>query len=335
METEKISAEYQRSSSTIDALGTIKPFAESARTLVSMGHSPIPQHGQACRVQGWPRFAKQPLDPHELNRYAGSPIPYDIGIALGHANVVVVDRDTDDEDVRAALRPVFEIVYRRGGVPVAKFGSKGLTSFFRYDGEGLTNSVFQSTNGVLVEILGTGRSTTLPPSMHPKTERRYEWVTRRTLLDTAPSELPSLRPEDVLAIRKALTPWLKLPSPVRSTARAPMAISLDDAQRRRQEKYGLKILDDECRELAGMVKGSGRNRKVYDVACRVGRWVHNGILEATDVIDAIVCACLANGLVAEDGRSSVIKSARSGLSKSANDQLPLLPPSRMGGTRHA
>lgn len=335
METEKISAEYQRSSSTIDALGTIKPFAESARTLVSMGHSPIPQHGQACRVQGWPRFAKQPLDPHELNRYAGSPIPYDIGIALGHANVVVVDRDTDDEDVRAALRPVFEIVYRRGGVPVAKFGSKGLTSFFRYDGEGLTNSVFQSANGVLVEVLGTGRSTTLPPSMHPQTGRRYEWVTRRTLLDTTPSELPSLRHEDVLAIRKALTPWLKLPSPVRSTARAPMAISLDDAQRRRQEKYGLKILDDECRMLSSMQKDSGRNLAAFHLASRVGRWVQNGVIDEKVVTDAVLSASVTNRLVAEEGRASVLAAIRSGFKRAVNDELPDLGRSNTGGRRHA
>lgn len=218
---------------------------------------------------------------------------------------------------------------------MAKFGSKGLTSFFRYDGGGPTNFVFQSANGVLVEILGTGRSTTLPPSMHPKTGRRYEWVTRRTLLDTTPNELPLLRPEDVLAIRKALTPWLKLPSPVRSTARAPMAIDLDDAQRRRQEKYVLKILDDECRMLSAMLKDSGRNSKAFQVSCRIGRWVHHGVIDEAQVVLAIENACLANGLIAENGRRSLISTIRSGFSKSINDPLPALPPSSTGGRRHA
>ena len=78
---------------------SIKPFAEAARCLLEMGYSPIPQQGQACRISGWPRYAQTPMGTDDLARFAGSPFPYDIGIALGQANVVVGDRDTDDEDV--------------------------------------------------------------------------------------------------------------------------------------------------------------------------------------------------------------------------------------------
>ena len=214
--------------------------------------------------------------------------------------------------------------------------AKGLTSFFRCTAAVFVNRIFRrSAQEILVELLGPGRSTTLPPSIHPKAGRPYAWATTRTLLDTTPDELPVLLPEDVLAIEKALSPWIEPPKPIRAPVRAISSTDLDEAQRRRQESYGLKILDEECRALAGMAKDSGRNRKVYDVACRVGRWVHHGLIQECHVVDAIVSACVANGLFAEDGRLSVIKSAHSGLSKSVNDQLPLLSSSCRGGTRHA
>ena len=314
----------------------VKPFAETALRLLEHGYSPLPQQGQACLVPGWPRYSRETMALAHVARFAGSATPYDIGQALGFNGVVAVDRDTDDEAVCAALRPVFEVIYGRGGVPIAKFGSKGLTSFFRCTAAVFVNRIFRrSAQEILVELLGPGRSTTLPPSIHPKAGRPYAWATTRTLLDTTPDELPVLLPEDVLAIETALSPWIEPPKPIRAPVRAISSTDLDEAQRRRQESYGLKILDEECRALAGMAKDSGRNRKVYDVACRVGRWVHHGLIQECHVVDAIVSACVANGLFAEDGRLSVIKSAHSGLSKSVNDQLPLLSSSCRGGTRHA
>ena len=314
----------------------IKPFAETALRLLEQGYSPLPQQGQACRVPGWPRYSRETMPLADVACFAGSSTPCDIGLALGFNGVVAIDRDTDDEAVCAALRPVFEAIYGRGGVPIAKFGSKGLTSFFRCTVAVFVNRIFRrSAQDILVELLGPGRSTTLPPSIHPKSGRQYAWATKRTLLDTTPDELPVLLPEDVLAIEKALSPWIEPPKPIRAPVRAISSTDLDEAQRRRQESYGLKILDEECRALAGMAKDSGRNRKVYDVACRIGRWAHRGIIDERIVVDAIVSACVANGLVAEDGRTSVIKSAHSGLSKSVNDQLPFLSSSCRGGTRHA
>ena len=272
----------------------------------------------------------------DVARYAGSATPYDIGIALGSNGVVAIDRDTDDAAVCAALRPVFAVIYGRGGVPIAKFGSKGLTSFFRWTGAVFVNRIFRSTaHEIIVELLGPGRSTTLPPSIHPKTCQPYSWATTRTLFDTTPDVLPVLFLEDVRAIEKALSPWVAPPNPVPTTVRAISPTELDEAQRRRQERYGLKILDEECRALAGMGKDSGRNRKAFEVACRVGRWVHHGIIDEALVVLAIENACLANGLVAENGRRSLVSTIRSGFSKSVNDSLPTLPPSRTGGGRHA
>ena len=313
----------------------IKPFAEVARGLLEMGYSPIPQQGQACRIPGWPQYAQTPIAADDIARFAGSPIPYDIGIALWYRRVVAVDRDTDDPDVVAALRPVFRCIYARGGVPVAKIGSKGATSFFRFDGDAFTSLAYRSSIAVLLELLGPGRATTLPPSLHPKTGQRYEWATRRTLLDTSVDQLPLLNALDVQAIAEALAPWLipTKPTPIKAPRTTPRVHH--DVGRRRQTQYVLAILARRCAQLETMGKDSGRNDEAFSIACRVGRWVHHGLIDEHIVMDAILAASATNHLVAEDGRASVVAAIRNGLKRTAGDELPDLGSSIAGGHRHA
>ena len=40
----------------------------------------------------------------------------------------------------------------------------------------------------------------LPPSIHPQTQQPYEWLTRRTLHDLLPDNLPEITAEDMTAV---------------------------------------------------------------------------------------------------------------------------------------
>ena len=73
-----------------------------------------------------------------------------------------------------------------------------------------------------------------------------------------------------------------------------------------------------------MAINSGRNWQVFRLVCRVGRWVHAGILSADRLTSEILDACLANGLVSEDGAGAVLATIESALRKSTSDTLPNL-----------
>ena len=296
---------------------------------------PLRPRSQIAFLPEWPALAITPLSDAERERFASSPIRYNVGVALGYRGLVICDRDTDDERVRDALRPVFASIYARGGVPVAKFGSKGLTSFFRWiDAAPFRNrSVTSSELGTFLELSGAGRSTALPPSIHPKTGKPYTWHTARTLLDTCVDELPTWTAADVLAIEAAIAPFLPPPKPPALIRPTISAADIDERLRRRFAGYCLKIIDRECPELAAMPAESGRNRRTYNLASTVGKYVHHGIVEQRHVVEPIMQACEANGLVRDTSRAAVLKTINSGLSKAANDALPDLREQQGGRSR--
>jgi hypothetical protein len=295
---------------------------------------PLRPGSKIAFILGWQGLAINPLSADACERYAGSPLPYNVGIALGYRGLVICDRDTDDERVRDALRPVFASIYARGGVPVAKFGSKGLTSFFRWiDAEPFRNRSFESSElGTFLELSGAGRSTTLPWSVHPDTGKTYNWKTTRTLLDTCVDELPTWTAADVRAIEAAIAPFLPPPKPP-ALIRPRVSVSeLGERERERQARYALAIIDGELPALAAMPENSGRNLAAFRLACRVGKWVHHGILDQHRVVEPIMHACEANGLVRDTGRNAVLKTISSGLARAANDTLPDLR-AQLGGRR--
>lgn len=101
------------------------------------------------------------------------------------SNIICIDVDicTDEQ-----LKKVIELL---GDSPCKKFGSKGLSIFYRYNNERNEN---WSKNGILhVELLSTGRRTTIPPSLHRKTGKEYIW-TEQPLIDCY-NKLPLL-PKD-------------------------------------------------------------------------------------------------------------------------------------------
>lgn len=105
------------------------------------------------------------------------------------SNVVAIDLDhvtpEQIERVKKAL----------GDSPCAKFGTKGLTLFYRYNGE--VNYNWKKSGAILVELLSTGRLTTISPSPHRSAKGvHYKWVGQDLL--SCHATLPSL-PHDYIA----------------------------------------------------------------------------------------------------------------------------------------
>ena len=96
----------------------------------------------------------------------------------------------------------------------------------------------------------------------------------------------------------------------------------------RQHRYAVAIMSSELRALSAMRPGTGRNDAAFRLVCRVGRWVHAGIITRDQLIADVLDACERNGLVRDDGRKAVLDTIASGLARSAADTLPEL------GVRH-
>jgi hypothetical protein len=113
--------------------------------------------------------------------------------------------DVDDDRLVAFVKAVV-------GPAPAKFGSKGETFFVRVP-ENVRG--FQIRNEALdkkqvVDFLGTGQMSVLPPTKHWKTGKPYLWTSKQTLLDVKADELPLLEHWQLALMKHVLT-WKRLP----------------------------------------------------------------------------------------------------------------------------
>jgi AAA domain/Bifunctional DNA primase/polymerase, N-terminal len=124
-----------------------------------------------------------------------------LGVLTGH-DIVGFDIDTDDSAIVAALKQILP------DSPVGKRGQRGETLFY-YDPPGRPSRKFKIGGKVVCEILAAGSQTVLPPSVHPKTNKPYEWTNGFDLLDVNDPEadLPRLPDNIEELVAKALAPF--------------------------------------------------------------------------------------------------------------------------------
>ena len=122
-------------------------------------------------------------------------------------------------------------------------------------------------------------------------------------------------------LHEALKAWLPPPMeykrPKLNGAAAPVSPE-------RMRRYAEAALDGERRRLAGMPPKSGRNEALFHAGCRLGKYVHHGVLSHAEMEAALLDACNANGLIGEDGLKACKESLASGLRKAEGDELPTL-----------
>jgi hypothetical protein len=174
------------------------------------GYSIIPlQPGtKKPSINDWSRFCRELPLRNEVIAWQSTHNDAGIGLACGPAsNIVCFDLDLDlgiesDQAIYEEIRDLLP------ASPVEKVGSKGFTRFFQYSGE----VSWQCRHGgkVIFEILSIGRQTVLPPSIHPNTQRSYQWTGVVALQDIPSEELPVL---DRAVLDKLKTVISKLPIP--------------------------------------------------------------------------------------------------------------------------
>jgi len=190
------------------------PYARIGADLVDMGYHAIPvmpgskrpgsmSHNQWYGDMDWSRFCDRL--PTEIETSIWSRYP-DAGVcvAIDHT-LKVIDVDTDDADIRAAIEAVIP------DSPVKKRGQKGYSAFFRGSAE-VVNRPFSlilpgGYESRIIDLLAYGRQTVLPPTIHPDTESPYEWITDDTLADTPIEKLPILPDNIAELLEEALRPF--------------------------------------------------------------------------------------------------------------------------------
>lgn len=180
------------------------PYSQTGERLIDMGYSAIPIMPGSKRPgnmsdrkwygdMDWNRFCDRLPTHYETGVWNKWP---DAGVCvvLDH-NIKVIDVDTDDPEIRAAVMEVIP------PPTVIKRGQKGFSAFYRGSPAIVNRPInlrlpggFESR---IVDLLAYGRQTVLPPTIHPDTGKPYEWeYGGATLMEVAPEDLPEL-PDDI------------------------------------------------------------------------------------------------------------------------------------------
>jgi hypothetical protein len=296
-------------------------FSENAPAILENGCSPLPitpGHKYPVGMNGWSRLCAEPLTLQQIDIYRD----YGIGVACGYNALIAIDIDTDDPEIIRIIQGVLPEAV------VKKRGRRGFTLFYQYEGDEVPSfSFFDKSKKRFVDILGLGRQTVIPPTIHPETGEPYAWLSSRTLFNTSVDDLSKLTEAHLDALEEALTPYL-LERPSWSADEGtkealPAGHVFGDLERRRYERNAETALEARVKEVSEAPKGS-RNDTLFRAFCYLGKFIHHELLDYDLVINRMVGACKANGLSRDDGGPSCLATVRSALRLSRNDPLPSL-----------
>lgn len=168
-------------------------YSEFCLEYLKKGLSVIPDNGKKPMVKNWTEYCERQPTKEEVMEWCSNMPKANIAVCLGkQSGIIVLDFDETDPELIKVIEPLLP------ESPVERFGSKGFARFFRYSGESTQNVYVKDPskkNGkrVVLEVLSTGKKITIPPSIHPDTEKPYTW-TKGNLLDIDVNTLPKFPP---------------------------------------------------------------------------------------------------------------------------------------------
>ncbi len=216
-------------------------YADIGERLIERGFAAIPiipgtkrpgffHPGQWLGLANWQRrFRGKAPSTSERQRWGAG--DSGIGIITGPAShgAAAIDIDTDDPKIMRAILAVLP------PTPIKKKGAKGETLF--YCAPAITASTSWSIDGKrVVDLIGPGRQTVLPPTIHPDTGLPYRWTGAETLIEIAPDELPELDADVADKISAALAPFGYQPT-------EPKAVTDGDEQSPHRELNEMALAD--------------------------------------------------------------------------------------------
>lgn len=312
-------------------------FGTTAPILIQNGYVPlpiIPPHANAPNPGKRPWLTRwQELSPEKLSRLASSAEYLNASIGVRCDNIVVIDVDTDHADIKRAIWRCI-----RHYNLICKIGRKGGSVFFRKpnDMPNLGRIGFDyarppagQARRFLDIFSGPGAQVVIPPSLHPDTNKPYRWVGKNTLLSTPLHELPPWHPDDLDRISNAVAHWTQAPRQNYAYAfeqtTTPSSIADTDPQNiKRLQAYCRKVLQIRCAELAAKQEGEGRNQFAFDTVCRLGCFVHHGILPEQELRSELTESYEACGAAHDHGPRQLPATIGWALNASRDDPFPWL-----------
>ena len=189
----------------------VSPFSLASPGVSEAGYSPIPlipnekrpghwrgETGGWKGMSDWSKHAEEKPADWLLAQWDCWP-GANIGV-IHTSGFIAIDFDNDPIGCHDGIKAVLA---KLPGTIVRRKGSKGYIQYFR-SVVGTATKVFRTDKGNALEVLGAGRQSVLPPSIHPSGDT-YIWITDETLEDTDPSDLPNLTPEamgDIIQVLK-------------------------------------------------------------------------------------------------------------------------------------
>lgn len=309
------------------------PFHDWALDYKARGFSPmpinpgtkVPGQGGKYNLKKWSAFCSAPASDWLIRKWMASHHDLGITLACGYGGLIAVD--VDDERAYPAVRQVLGHIR-----PPAKLGQRGGTAFF-FDPTGKIRSKNVRAakengeiGGTLVEFLGWGRQTVIPPTIHAKTSQPYRWK-NATLIGVRPADLPVITQamvDEIVTILKPMT--YKSSSACSETEEAAIVVTEADLSERMRKRMQA-LADAAFRRQEDRVKEAtrpGRSDALNAAVISVGKYVHHGFLAEADVRKRFLEASEANGLVEDNGEIDVKKVISRALAYSKKFGLPQL-----------
>ena len=303
------------------------PFDAHADGYLARGFSPLPieigfKHPSfdGHNMKGWSRYCSRPAQAWRIQKWKGGNLG--ICLAMGFNNLIGVD--VDDPLAYGAVREVLGPLRAP-----AKIGQRGATAFF-YDPTGeIKTKIFRAKGaapgkigGALVEILGWGRQSVIPPSIHPKTGRAYRWH-NASLDGLTPSDLPVITAAHIGAIGEILKPHRYEPKPFEIDQNEVKKIEIEEAERRRYERYAEVARSNTISNLSGQ-SHPGRNQALYNATCALAWTVKADIFSRSTIEADLMEACKSNGLITDNGEKDARDTIKRAFSRTANAGIPKL-----------
>lgn len=243
-------------------------------------------------------------DPEQVRAYWSRYPEANVSVATGDISGVFV-LDADNKDGFDGLADLLRLEALYGALPVtwrSRTPSGGLHLWFRQPDRPLTNRVhFRIPDGQGGEVKSgldvrtNGGAAAAPPSR--KTSGAYVWLD-----DPCETEIA----DAPVWLLELIDPPLPPGRPFE-----PVHIgSLD-----RTARYVEAAVNGECRELAGMKPGSGRNLRLFMASANLGQLVGANLLTQAVAERALQQAAQECGLAKEDGMRAVLATIASGLRK--------------------
>jgi P4 family phage/plasmid primase-like protien len=164
-------------------------FGKWAESYFEQGYSVIPLNGKKPMHKGWEKLSNEKPSHEMIETWIDKNSNANIGVVCGQSSgVVAFDYDYEGNDAERIETIIQGIIPPS---PVRKRGKKGWTAFYRWS-DGVENKWFNRNSQRMVDVIISEKQTVLPPSIHPDTGERYQWITEDTLLDVSPKDLPLL-----------------------------------------------------------------------------------------------------------------------------------------------